>query len=586
MSKIIYVCNRARPLDDAEGHRLRQIGDALVPQNVKRNLESRVSVAGNTGYAVSLPNDLVHQKDMSVLLGFLFEEPDFQWAVAGHEYPDGNYALFRAAEDRVEVAADAAATRTIWYYHDGELFIASTSQRAIVMFLGSFAFDERVIPWVLSTGSLGPELSWDRRLQRLQANASLCLDKRTWQLSVKQRPIVFSESRRRPSEHAQLLSNAMRGSIRCLRSLDFDRWILPLSGGYDSRAILCFLKEEVEISDEFTTVTWGLAESSDTLGNDADIAKSLAGVLGVTHRYYTTDIAPEPIETVVDRFLSCGEGRVDAIAAYTDGMEMWRHFQDQGVIGIIRGDVGFSTKQFRSELHGRVGLGCGQCSDFKNLEGIIEKFGFPPQTLPPWLRKTNFESFAAWRDRLYHTYRLPTILAAASDIKLSYVEQINPLLSNAILDVVRSLPDKLRNDKKVFRQIVVDNCPSIPFSKRDATASPADILRGVAFADFLQAEIGGDAAVDLLGSKFTQQVRMGVKAGRREKQTYGQYARNMASRAFPPAIKIRLRDKFPKPEIDRNVLAFRVSIISKMRKLLTEDSRRVANGNTSPRCVV
>ena len=577
MSKIIYVCNRTRALDMADEQRLRKIGNALVPDNVKSNRESRVRVEGNTGYAVSLPNELVHESAMSVLLGFLFENPKFQWATAGQDYPDGNYALFRTAKENFEVGTDAAGTRTIWYYLDEKRFIASTSQRAIVMFLGSFAFDERVIPWMLSTGSLGPELSWDRRLRRIQADSWLCLDKETWRLSVKKRPITFAESPRHPDEHAQLLSDSMRSSIKCLRSLDFGKWVLPLSGGYDSRAILCFIKEEVEIPPEFTTVTWGLAKARNAAGNDADVARALAGALGVTHRYYPTDVSSEPIETVVDRFLFCGEGRVDAIAAYTDGMEMWSRFQDQGVIGIIRGDVGFSTKQFRSELHGRVGLGCGLCSDFRNLEDITEEAEFPPQALPLWLRKADSESFDVWRDRLYHTYRLPTILAAASDIKLSYVEQINPLLSKATLNVVRSLPDELRNDKKVFRKIVSDVGPKVRFANRDATASAADILHDVAFADLLRTEIGSNAGVGLFGLKFTQKVLQGLRTGAREPKTYGQYARRMASRALPTAIRIGLRHKFPKPEIDSNVLAFRVFMVSRMHKLLTEDSGKVVS---------
>jgi len=575
LSKIIYVCNRTRPIDGADEKRLRGISDALVPDNVKSGDRCRIRVDGNIGYAVSLPNDLLHEEAMSVLLGFLFEERKCQWAGANEDYPDGNYALFKTAEDRLEVATDAAGTRTIWYYLDEERFVAATSQRAIVMFLRAFTFDERVVPWILSTGSLGPELSWDRRLRRLQANASLCLDKRTWRLSVNQKPIVFSESYRHPEGHAQRLSNAMRSSIKYLRSLDFEKWILPLSGGYDSRAILCFIKEELEIPAGLTTVTWGLGQSAEAVGNDADVARTLAGALGVANQYYPTDASSEPIEVVVDRFLSCGEGRIDAIAAYTDGMEMWRHFQDQGVMGIIRGDVGFSTKQFRSEPHGRVGLGCGVCSDFSNLDGIVEEFGFPPQSVPPEFRRTDSETFDAWRDRLYHAYRLPTILAAASDVKLSYVEQINPLLSRSVLDVVKSLPDEMRNNKKVFKKIVTDAGPRVRFANSDANASASDILRSPEFSDLLQSEIGSDYAVSLFGYKFTNKVRGGIKNGEKKTKTYRQYIRAFASQAVPTAVKVGLRDRFPKPEVDPNILAFRVFMVARMHKLLTADAGRM-----------
>jgi len=47
--------------------------------------------------------------------------------------------------------------------------------------------------------------------------------------------------------HIERLSESIRQTIKSLELIDFRNWVLPLSGGYDSRAILCFIKEQVGI---------------------------------------------------------------------------------------------------------------------------------------------------------------------------------------------------------------------------------------------------------------------------------------------------------------------------------------------------
>jgi len=58
-----------------------------------------------------------------------------------------------------------------------------------------------------------------------------------------------------------------------------------------------------------------------------------------------------------------------------------------------------------------------------------------------------------WRDRLYQQYRVPFLLAALSDLKLGYVEIVNPLLSDSVIDLIRQLPDSLRTHKVLLRNI-------------------------------------------------------------------------------------------------------------------------------------
>lgn len=577
MSKVLYACSRNHNFGESTENKLVEICNELVPDNVRTCPEHKICMKDHLAYAVTMNDSAIHESGLSLLLGFLYEKPDTNWAMPRKNYPDGNYALFRNCDDEIEVVCDGVGSRTIWYYQDDELFVASTSQRAIILFLGTFLFDERVIPWMLSTGSLGPQFSWDKRLQRLQADSSVLLDKKTWGLSVNQNPIVFSEKKRAREAHKELLAATIRQTISYLESIDFKHWVLPLSGGYDSRSILCFIKEQIGVPKDFKAVTWGLETSVNENGNDAKIAKELARSLEVQHDYYHTDISSESIETIIDRFILCSEGRIDHLSGYMDGMEIWRNFHDGNIGGVIRGDEGFGWTQSSSELTVRLSVDCALCTDFENLESILEDFDLPSQQLPPEFRKGEKESLSAWRDRLYHAYRIPTILAALSDIKFSYVEQINPLLSKVILTAVRTIPDNLRTDKALFKEIVNTIGPNVPLANKGANANPENILRNRSVVDLLRSEIGSSYASNLFGSKFVKHVSDGIKKDKSKSRTRKQELREKIVLLIPRFVKNWLREKVFRPKVDSNVLAFRVFILLKMHKILKADATKLSS---------
>ena len=175
-----YACCRNAIFDEDTENKLVGICNAIVPDNVISPSQHKMLARQDIAYAITMCSSTpLLESNLSLLLGVLFEKQDSSWSKPKSYYPDGNYALFRNDQNEIEVVSDAAASRTIWYFHDETLFLASTSQRAIILFLGEFQFDERVIPWMLSTGSLGPQLSWDKRLKRLPPDSSVLLDKKT-----------------------------------------------------------------------------------------------------------------------------------------------------------------------------------------------------------------------------------------------------------------------------------------------------------------------------------------------------------------------------------------------------------------------
>ena len=87
---------------------------------------------------------------------------------------------------------------------------------------------------------------------------------------------------------------------------DGDRRIITLSGGVDSRALLFYLHKRRGLE----TITWGISDARGEDGNDALIARTVADVFGVGNRFFPVDLSSVTRETLIQRFLVAGEGRV------------------------------------------------------------------------------------------------------------------------------------------------------------------------------------------------------------------------------------------------------------------------------------
>jgi hypothetical protein len=543
MAKCIYICSREILSAQVE-KRLYEICKRLEPNNISPN-EPRVVVNGDVAFGIMNPTKTLVVNGNSLLMGHIFDKNEI-WDIPLEEFPDGSYALFRDGKEYFEIVSDPVASRSIWYYMDEDVFISSTSQRAIIMYIGSFEFDERVIPWMLSTGSLGPDFSWDKRIKRVPVDSSVILNKKEWIISTRCNPVEFSLVERSDKEHKELLLKSIKTTFESL-NLDYSSWALPLSGGYDSRGILCFLHDTKTNLQNLRTLTWGLESSQGIKGNDATVANELANKFNLNHKYYNTDISEEPIDLIIDRFVLLGEGRTDNLQGYMDGFRVWKTIFEDGIEGIIRGDEGFGCKYYTSPLI---------------------------QELPQHLKQIKGESLNVWKDRIFHEHTLPTEFSAMSDLKLSFVEVINPLLSKIILQQIRQLPEHLRNEKTLFKQIVLSLSPDIDIATSAAISSDIDILKQKKIVHFLKKELSQNDAKSVLPIDFLDFVLKGLKY----EDTGERFIDNSFSlksafkRIIPQFIKEAIRSRIIRPSVDTNVLAFRALLIVKMNKVLKEDS--------------
>ena len=563
MAKIVFACVRGGAARFTEEH-FNALASQLCPENIKwpsviPHMEGDIAAAILGGApGVGLEKNVIW-------VGQVEQDPQ----VTSLSSLEGTYAICRWTDSRIEAATDVLASRTLWYCHTDELFLVSTSQRAIAALLGDFQISSPAMQWMLSSGSLGPGNGWDARMRRLGPDSTLTLDRASWKLTVHERPVVFQPEHKKIQAHKADLEAALDKSCAPLAKLVGAGWRLPLSGGVDSRCLLLMMVRNGIVPQ---CLTWGREDALREPGNDAYIARQLAEQLGAPHEYAPLDGSGMNIDIVTRRFLEVGEGRVDHISGYMDGFEIWRKLFDSGVTGIIRGDEGFGWKAVASERQVRFELGLMLMSDYFDA-GQLSSWELETNDLPAAFGREDREGLAGWRDRLYHQFRIPVILAALNDLKCGHVEIVNPLLSRRVIDVARHMPEDLRTEKRLFQSLVMSMSPSIPLARKPAIASPKDIMGTAAFRGWMQKQLELPEA-RYLPAAFREKLLMKVADKAQVTASSGTSAKAIAKRFLPPTVAAHIKNLMPvqRPVLDWNVLAFRACLVVRSARMLACDA--------------
>ena len=451
------MCKKNSKADEDERELLKRICDHVAPEHL---IPTPSFLIRKNGIHIGImnPTQTIWVHHSSFCLGRLMDKSG-KWYRPGSPAPDGTFALFRSNAKYVELVSDIVASRTIWYYHSDELFVASTSQRMLIAYLGSYVPNTAVSPWMLSSGVLGPGQSWDQRVKSLPGDSRLTLNRLTWQMDLQVNRPVYASQPLSDEGHREQLKQVIDNNFASIH-YDYSKWLVPLSGGRDSRTILMYLSQKGRLK----TLTWGTKADFKHQDSDAAIAGKVARYYHSTHTFYKLKY-PETVTSrrLLERFLNNGEGRVDRIEGYLDGFRLWKWLHLQGVQGVIRGDEAFGWKIVSDERQVLLKNGIRLLSEMSEVP--FQLWGMETNTLPTELKRYQHESLALWRDRLYEQFRHPTILAALNDLKLAYVEISNPLLSRQLLQKIRTVPDEWRTTKRLFRSIMTPLGPDIPIAR-------------------------------------------------------------------------------------------------------------------------
>ncbi|MCB0842651.1 MAG: hypothetical protein KDE26_05210 [Bacteroidetes bacterium] len=567
MSKFISLCFRNHNEQLFSGL-LQSIENELVLSHSTATPPRLISSTGLTTILIN-PSEMCEVKDKSICVGIMTQKPE-TWHLPGGDIPDGNFALIRADQHTLELVTDATSSRIIWYYQNEDFLIASTSQRAIIMLLGTFEPNDKTYSWFLTSGYHGPDMGWDKRLKYVHSNQSrLILNRETWELTEETPSFTFEYIQKPVSEHYDFYKKSISQAFSNL-TLNPDQWAIPLSGGYDSRTILLLLPER----KKFKTITWGQKNSREIPLSDAFIAQKLAKKLNQPHKFYPLDPAELPFSELLDRFLIAGEGRMDKIGGYLDGFEVWDQIQKENIQGIMRGALPMSISsvpQNMEEVFSHL-----ETPEFKQIFPEEPDFihDFSPKVFPDYLLKKPGESLAEYRDRLFILYWNPGRISAFNDVKLNHTETLLPFCLKEVIDIYRQLPDQSRSEKKLQKRLVQSLTPNVDFANIDSNINLRAYLKSLDVRNEMLDLLSDPTSKNILPANFLNYLIQNLSTNGLEYQDR-RYSKKIVLKkkikSFLPEHFYNWR-KSPRPNTDYTKIALRACIILRMNQVLVNDT--------------
>ena len=275
----------------------------------------RLSRASPAGHAE--PARQHARSGMSLCRGKIYGRP-----TAGRA-GDAGAGRIRRADPRecpvFEALSDPAASRSLWYHFDTEMFVVSNSQRAITLYTGCFALDPEAAPGCSPPARSGRACPITAISGCCCPRAACCLDKTDWTLLLTEGEIGFEPVARSPEAAAAALrARRSRPRWRASARGSGARMSLALSGGADSRTIGALQRDAPPASPGRASPA--ARPRGGPARDRCRGRRAAAEAIGTRHRFIATHSSPEPVETVIDRYILAAEGRVDHLGGYLDGL--------------------------------------------------------------------------------------------------------------------------------------------------------------------------------------------------------------------------------------------------------------------------
>jgi hypothetical protein len=199
--------------------------------------------------------------------------------------------------------------------------------------------------------------------------------------------------------------------------------------------------------------------------------------------------------------------------------------------------------------------------------------------IPDYLQRQETEDKADWRDRLYHGFRLPVVMAALNSVKSSYCEVANPLLAGPILSHVRALPAPLRDDKALFKEYIDSISPDVPYARTDANPSLRAFLSKPDTVAYVESRLEQIRGQSILPTEFVDHVSAQLQSERtavapeessRKRESILRSIKQYAPRTLVDFAKRWTNDAIS-PDYHR--LTLRIVIAEHMNEMLRRDAQ-------------
>jgi hypothetical protein len=509
----------------------------------------------------------------NILAGVTLDESEqIPWWQLDGPVPDGSFAMFRGDDHLLEAVTDYAGSKTIWHARlaCGGI-VASTSMELIVAMLGDFAVDDESLGWFLSSGSSGPSRSWDRRIKPLAPNSRLRARLDGTTVSVREIPLERPDEGSDDVDFAGL-KKELTETVSTLR-FGSKPWLLALSGGHDSRAILHATRHV----DDLTCVTWVDEFLTDRADSDLAIARQLARETGRKHLIKIIkrpEDAPR-LEQALRRFVRYNDGRVDNYLAYVDGMQIWDELSVSEFGGLLRGDELFGCSFATRTPQILQNMRLNSFSDYAPGNEQRELARLHNHSTPPALMKQPGESAARWRWRLRADYEIPTVYAALNSIRARFTEVSCPLLTGRLVRLAGRMRSADLDDKYLFNSVVGSLFPNIPFAAKTSILRRSDVLAIPQATELLLEHMGSTYAQEILGEGCASSISNELnKLGDNRSVKFDDSGVAVTRKSSTAAWMKRVKRRFdPPPPLHPPTLGMRSYLAKLVQEEMSESAR-------------
>lgn len=465
---------------------------------------------------------------------------------------------------RISARTDAVASRAVWYGHHNGVAVVSNSVRAGVSVLRRFRSNPDALGWMLSAGNLGPGHSWSIDISKLTPASEVVLSvdgpPRITRCATDEGVGAGDAGAVRPLLYEALEPVPERG-----------RFALLLSGGVDSGVLLGALTDRGGC--ETTAVTWGRRQAlSDSL-NDAWIARELATAAGIPHVFLPIqwDARLDP-DLVLDRFVRITEGAVDWIAGYIDRFAALHWLAASGLTRVVRGDQCLGSGPIVDALHLRRLVHGEHTADHPFLRRWCH--AIPEVTLGPEYDRGDSEALSDWRDRLYRTVMIPYTLSPLAEGKAAFLEQYSPFLDPPLISLVSSLPSRLRDGKRLLRQLAREYHPGIRHAERPGLQGEVGLLADTELGAWVDTRVLEAAQVVGVPRAFGEDLITQTLASNGVSRIVTRLGTVRSLRRFVPRRVVRKARSITGPiNAPKRRIALRLIIAQRAMEVLADDAR-------------
>lgn len=254
-----------------------------------------------------------------------------------------------------------------------------------------------------------------------------------------------------------LIENLFEAIQNDINDLPKGKKILTLSGGFDSRALLGFLKLA---NQQFDTVGYSFGQNVN-VGTDAEVGKYFADKLGISHRYYKAQI-DEPNRLIADIkkmiLATGGESHLVVMQDAFLGIEFYRNLAENYDY-MIRGDeawgwgdyaVNYDMAFWESRL-----FNLNEISHPKKImksEVFDNGIKYIERQRQKFIEECEDSNISAndLKDYLYWRHRESRLLQNMAYFRRCYIPHFAPFLFDRTLSVIKRTPSKFRVQKNLF----------------------------------------------------------------------------------------------------------------------------------------